>query len=46
MQSAHEVMSKTGWIGDKFTPDDYLQIHIIDQDNCKKNEVIKWGGNA
>jgi len=43
MQSAHEVMSKTGWVGDKFTPDDYLQIHIIDEKWCKKKDVIKWG---
>ena len=46
MESAKEVMNKAGWIKDKFTPEDYLQIHIIDQNNCKKNEVIKWGEAA
>jgi hypothetical protein len=43
MQSAHEVMSKTGWVGNKFTPDDYLQTHIVIENNCKKSEVLKWG---
>ena len=36
MESAKKVMNKAGWIEDKFTPEDYLQIHIIDEDNCKK----------
>ena len=43
MQSAHEVMNKTGWVKDKFTPDDYLQTHIVIENNCKKSEVLKWG---
>jgi len=43
MKTAEQAMNKTGWIADKFTPEDYLQTHIIKQDNCKKNEVIRWG---
>ncbi len=44
MQSAGEVMNKTGWIkNDRFTPENYLETHIINENDCKKAEVKKWG---
>ena len=43
MQSAKEEMKKVNWLNDKFTPEDYLQTHIIVEDDCKKKEVVSWG---
>jgi len=43
MQSAKEVMIKNNWIKDKFTPENYLETHIITENDCLKKEVIKWG---
>ena len=43
IQSASEVMIKNGWIKEKLKGLDFQEIHIIDQDDCKKKEVINWG---
>jgi len=43
IQSASEVMIKNGWIKEKLKGLDFQEIHIIDQDDCKKKEVEKWG---
>ena len=43
LQSASEVMIKKGWIKEKLKGTDFLNIHIIDQDNCNKKEVESWG---
>ena len=43
IQSASEVMIKNGWIKDKLKGLDFQEIHIIDQDDCKKKEVEEWG---
>jgi len=43
IQSASEVMIKNGWIKEKLKALDFQEIHIIDQDDCKKKEVMDWG---
>ena len=43
IQSASEVMINKGWIKEKLKGLDFQEIHIIDQDDCKKKEVINWG---
>lgn len=43
MQSAKEEMKKVNWLNDKFTAEDYLQTHIIVENDCKKKEVVSWG---
>jgi len=43
LQSAREKMKAVKWIGEKFTPEDYLSIHIVDEKDCKKKEVNEWG---
>lgn len=43
IQSASEVMIKNGWIKEKLKGLDFQEIHIIDQNNCTKKEVINWG---
>jgi hypothetical protein len=46
MQSAHEVMKEYNWVGDRFTPEDYLQTYIVIESNCKKSQVKEWGKAA
>jgi hypothetical protein len=36
-------MIENNWIKEKLKGLDFQEIHIIDQDNCKKKEVEKWG---
>ena len=43
IQSASEVMLKNNWIKEKLKGIDFQEIHIIDQDDCKKKEVINFG---
>mgnify|MGYP001170903924 FL=1 len=43
IQSASEVMLENNWIKEKLKGIDFQEIHIIDQDDCKKKEVLEWG---
>jgi hypothetical protein len=43
LQSASDVMIKKGWIKEKLKGTDFLNIHVIDQDDCKKRDVKEWG---
>tara|TARA_X000001388_G_C2160291_1_gene95897 strand:+ start:300 stop:575 length:276 start_codon:yes stop_codon:yes gene_type:complete len=43
IQSASDIMLEKKWINKPLKSTDFLEIHIIDQDSCKKKEVEKWG---
>ena len=41
-------MSKKGWLNPdnkKFSVEDYNQIHVVIENDCKKREVLSWGNN-
>ena len=43
IQSASKIMLENKWINKPLKSTDFLEIHIIDQENCKKKEVINFG---
>ena len=43
IQSASDIMLEKKWINKPLKSTDFLEIHIIDQENCKKKEVINFG---
>lgn len=43
IQSANEIMLKNKWIDKPLKSLDFLEIHIIDQEDCTKREVKRWG---
>lgn len=48
METARELMIKRGWLNSenkRFSVEDYNQIHVIVEDDCKKKEVKAWGNN-
>ena len=45
IQSASDVMVKEKWIDKPLKSLDYLNIHMIVEDNCKKRDVKNWGDN-
>jgi hypothetical protein len=41
-------MIKRGWLNSenkRFSIENYNQLHIIVENDCKKKEVISWGNN-
>ena len=36
-------MIKQGWIKEKFKHTDFLNLHYICEEGCKKRDVVKWG---
>ena len=48
METARKIMVKKGWINSenkRFSVEDYNQIHIVIENDCKKKEVLSWGNN-
>ena len=45
IQSASEVMVEKKWIDKPLKSLDYLNIHMIVEDNCKKKHVEAWGAS-
>ena len=48
METARKIMSKKGWLNPdnkKFSVEDYNQIHVVIENDCKKREVLSWGNN-
>ena len=43
LQSASDVMIKNEWIEKPLKSLDFLQVHNIVENNCKKKDVIEWG---
>jgi len=39
-------MLENKWIDKPLKSLDFLEIHIIDQENCKQKEVKEWGRAA
>ena len=46
LQSASDVMIKNEWIEKPLKSLDFLQVHNIVENNCKKKDVIEWGKAA
>ena len=46
VSSSSNEMIKRGWIKEKLSGTDFLNIHIICENVCKKTDVKKWGGVA
>jgi hypothetical protein len=48
METARTTMIKRGWLNSenkRFSIENYNQLHIIVENDCKKKEVIAWGNN-
>ena len=45
IQSASDVMVAKKWIDKPLKSLDYLNIHMIVEDNCKKKHVEAWGAS-
>ena len=43
IHSASEGMIKQGWIKENFKHTDFLNLHYICEEDCKKRDVVKWG---
>jgi hypothetical protein len=43
LQSASDSMIKNKWIEKPLKSLDFLQVHNIVENNCKKKDVIEWG---
>jgi hypothetical protein len=41
--TAQDEMIKQGWIKENFKHTDFLNLHYICEDNCKKRDVMAWG---
>ena len=46
IQSSSKVMLENKWIDKPLKSLDFLEIHMIDQKNCKQKEVKEWGRTA
>ena len=46
ISSSSNEMIKHGWIKEKLSGTDFLNIHIICENDCKKTDVKKWGDVA
>jgi hypothetical protein len=46
IQSASKIMLENKWINKPLKSTDFQEIHIIDQENCKKREVINHSKGA
>jgi hypothetical protein len=48
METARKTMIKRGWLNSenkRLSVENYNQLHIIVENDCKKKEVIAWGKN-
>ena len=48
METARKIMTNKGWISSenkRFSVEDYNQIHIVIENDCKKKTVQSWGNN-
>ena len=41
--TAQQEMIKQGWIKEEFKHTDFLNLHYICEEDCKKRDVIAWG---
>jgi len=46
IQSASNVMLKKGWISKGLKGLDFLEIHCVVENDCKKKDVTEWGAYA
>jgi len=46
LQSASDTMIKNEWIDKPLKSLDFLQVHNIVENNCKKKDVMEWGKTA
>ena len=41
--TAQQEMIKRGWIKEEFKHTDFLNLHYICEEDCKKRDVVAWG---
>tara|TARA_R100000655_G_scaffold24026_2_gene48311 strand:+ start:562 stop:840 length:279 start_codon:yes stop_codon:yes gene_type:complete len=41
--TSQDEMIKQGWIKENFKHTDFLNLHYICEEDCKKKDVVAWG---